>query len=87
MLPAVILILVGKTPLRLNTVVFSDKANLGLWSGFGMSFGSVSPLQAASIELNSGHLQIQSALLADDPSWCWWEVYGPVPVASLCMAR
>lgn len=86
-LPAVVLLLVGETPLRLITTVFSDKANLGVCSWSSMSLGSVSPLQAARIQLDSGHLQIPSAQLADDLSWSWWEGYRPVLVAPLCKAK
>lgn len=82
-----VLLLVGETPLRLITVVFSDKANLGVCSRSSMSLGSVSPLQAARMQLDSGCLQIPSALLAGDLSWSWWEGFRPVLVAPLCEAR
>lgn len=87
MLPAVVLLLVGETPLRLIAVAFSDKANLGVRSRSSMSLGSASPLQAARIHLDSGCLQIPSALLADNLSWSLWEGSGPILVAPLCKAR
>lgn len=77
MLPAVVLLFIDETPLRLITLVFSDKASLGVWSWSSASLGPVSPLEAARIQLDSGHLQIPSAPLADDISWSWWEGHSP----------